>query len=226
MGKFAFLAVAAWLPCLCSAAPCVSGTLSSYIGLGGAGCTIGTNTLFDFRMLPGTAGGSEIAALNVLLAPLGGAFDPGLVTTVSATAMSGSVLETLFTYKITGGFYTSSSIALANSSVTRDGGVTGIENLCIGGTFGGSGTTGCIGVATSLLTAAGVQNQDSKTFSPASLLSVTNDLTIDGGIAGSASGGMLTNRFTAVPEPTTALFTLIGLTLAAAARKKLTNSRS
>ncbi|MFL6447090.1 MAG: hypothetical protein ACJ746_05305 [Bryobacteraceae bacterium] len=207
---------------LCSGAPCVSGSLSSYIALAGGGCTIGTNSLFNFQVVSGTTGGTEIAAVNVLLSPLGGAVDPGLNTSVNGTATSGSVLETLFTYQISGNAYTSAAITLSNSSESGNGSVTGLSDLCLGGTFGSNGVTGCTGIARALATVDGAQNQDSATFSPAFLLSVTNDLTIDSGITGTATGGTLTNRFTAmaaVPEPVTALLTVFGLIFAAAARK-------
>ena len=41
-------------------------------------------------------------------------------------------------------------------------------------------------------------------------------LTLDGGLAGSVSGGTMTNRFTAVPEPATFFVTGMSLVLAAA----------
>ena len=199
-----------------SAAPCGTGSLASYIALGSSGCTIGADTFFDFRTLSGIAGATPISAGAVTLDPLGGTFDPGISATVNITANAGNLFETLFTFKISGSLYTGDSIALTNSSASSDGAVTGIQNFCAGGTFGPSGVTGCTGVAGSLLTLAGVQNQDSTSFRPVTLLSVTDDFTFDGGLAGSASGGTMTNRFTAVPEPAAFFVTAMGLAFAAA----------
>ena len=202
----------------CFAAPCGTGSLASYIALGSDGCTIGSNTLFDFRILNGIAGATPISSGAVTLTPSGSAFDPGLSATVNTTANAGTLLESLFTYKIAGNFYIGDSIGLTNSSASPDGAVTGIQNFCAGGTFGPSGVTGCTAVTGSLLTLSGVQSQDSTSFRLVTLLSVTDDFTLDGGSAGSASGGMLANRFTAVPEPAAFFVTGMGLALAAALR--------
>lgn len=208
----------------CLAAPCGTGSLASYVALGSSGCTIGANTFFDFRTLNASAGATPISAGAVTLNPLGGTFDPGLSATVNVTANAGNVFETLFTFKISGSLYTGDSIALTNSSLSPDGAVTGIQNFCAGGVFGASGVTGCTGVAGNLLTLVGLQNQDSTSFRPVTLLSVTDDFTLDGGLAGSASGGTMTNRFTAVPEPAAFFVTAMGLALAAVRRLRSTGA--
>lgn len=199
---------------LCSAAPtCTNGTLASYIGLGSGGCTIGANTLYDFQTVSGTAGATEIPTKDVAIAPLGGSLNPGFTATVVQSASTNTELETIFTYRISGSPYVSDSITLAGSSQTVDGAVTDIQNFCAGGTFGPDGVTGCTGSAGSLLTLNGTQNQDSTSLGPAGLLSVTDDFTLDGGLAGSASGGTITDRFSAVPEPLSYLLTILGLAL-------------
>jgi len=200
------------------ASVCVSGSLSSYLALGSDGCTIGPDTLFDFRVLPGTTGASEIAPTAALLAPSGGAPNVNLTTSVNVTSASGSIQELLFTYKLSGESYIASAISLSNSSESGDGAVTGLQNFCADGIFGTNGVSGCTGRAGSLAAVDGVQNSDSKSFAAAALLSVTNDLTIDGGLRGSARGASLANQFTtvssAVPEPMPVLLTGIGLALA------------
>lgn len=228
MGKFVLVAVATVaVSTICAGAPCTTGTLSSYIALGSTGCTIGTNNLFDFQAQSGVTGATAIATSTVSLTPLGGALDPGLISSVGVSASSGSLLETIFTYKISGNSYISSSLTLTGSSETGSGAVTGLENFCAGGIFGPGGTTGCTGVAGSLVTLDGIQGQDSRSFSSVTLLSVTNDLTFDAGRSGSASGGTLTDRFTAIaaiPEPVTTLLTAVGLMLVVAGRKKFIRS--
>jgi hypothetical protein len=226
MKKLVILTAAlAGLTQLCSAAPvCGSASLSSYIGLGSSGCMIGTNTLSDFQLISGTTGATEISPLNVLLTPLGGSSGPSLVTTVNVTAASGSILESLFTFRVAGNSYVGSSITLSGGSETGDGAVTAVENFCAGGGFGPDGVSGCSGNAGALVAVDGIQNQDAAAFNAVSLLSVTNDLTFDAGLAGSAAGGTLVNQFTtasaAVPEPATLLLALIGLLFAAGWRRK------
>jgi hypothetical protein len=182
-----------------AATACANGTLADYIALS-AGCTIGGNTLSDFAVATGSADSTAMAPSAILLSPAGGLFDPTLKTSVSVTAPAGSILEATFTFTISGNPYGSSSIVLSNSSETGDGAVTGLQDFCGGMAFGPDGS--CSGTPGSLATLDGIQNQDSATFIPVSLLGVMNDLTVDGGSAGSASAGDLTDRFTAVPEPT------------------------
>ncbi len=175
---------------------------------------IGSNTLYDFVTFSGTTGETAILPSGISLAPSGGALDPGLGTTIDVTANAGSVLEALFTYKISGNPYIASSLTLTNSSESGDGVVTGVQDYCAGGVFGPDGLTGCSGTIGTLVTLDGVQNQDSATFGSASPLSVTNDFIVDGGLSGSASAGTLTDRFTAVPEPISFLFVALGLAIA------------
>jgi hypothetical protein len=201
-------------------APCTNGTLATYIGLGSGGCTIGTNTLYDFQTVSGTAGATEIATKNVSIAPLGGNFNPGFTASVNQTAGAGNELEAIFTYRIGGGPYVGDSISLGGSSQTGDGAVTDIQNFCAGGTFGPDGLTGCTGTAGNLLTLNGTQNQDSTALGPAGLVSVTDDFILDGGLTGSASGGKFTDRFSAVPEPASVLLAGLGLALGIGARLK------
>ena len=208
------ISVTILLSALCSkASTCTNGTLASYIGLRSGGCTIGTNTLYDFQTISGTSGATPISTTEVAISPLGGSFNPGITASVDLTAGANIQLEALFTYRIAGTAYVSDSVTLAGSSETGDGAVTDVQNFCAGGIFGSDGVTGCTGSAGSLLTLDGIQNQDSTAFGPASLLSVTDDFTFDGGLAGSASGGTITDRFSAVPEPFSYLLTDLGLAL-------------
>jgi hypothetical protein len=201
---------------LSSAATCGNGSLASYIALGAGGCTIGSNTLFGFQTVSGTAGATPIATSALAIAPFGGATSFGFTAALTQTAGANSLLETIFTYQISGNSYTGSSIALAGSSETGDGAVTDIQNYCAGGTFGPDGVTGCAAVTSALVTLDGIQQTDSASFAGVSLLSITDDFTLDGGLGGSASGGSFTDQFTArsvsaVPEPFG--FSLMGLGL-------------
>lgn len=198
---------------MCSAAPCAVGSLASYIALGAAGCTIGTNTLDDFATLSGIAGATPISPADIAITPSGASTNAGITASVNVTATTGEVLEALFTYQISGNLYAADSITLSHSSESADGAVSDTQNYCVGGTFGPDGVTGCSGSPGSLIALDGVQNQDSQSFSPAGLLSITDDFTLDGGLAGSASGGDITDRFTVVPEPSGFVFTALALAL-------------
>lgn len=209
---------------LCSpASTCNDGSLASYIGLGSGGCTIGANTLYDFQTVSGTSGATAISTADVSISPLGGDSNPGITASLTKVAGANTQLELLFTYQISGASYVGDSITLAGSSETADGAVTDIQNFCAGGIFGPGGVTGCTGFAGSLLALDGIQNQDSTVLGPASLISVTDDLTLDGGLLGSASGGTITDRFSAVPEPSSYFLTGLGLTLGLGV--KLTSAR-
>jgi hypothetical protein len=209
----------------CSAAACTGGTLANYLALGSSGCTIGGDTLSNFQILEGITGATAIAAGDIAINTNGGSYNPTLMFTTNQTANAGGLLEAIFTYKISGPSYNSSAISLAKSSETGDGGVTEIENFCAGGSFGPDGVDGCTGSSGSLLTLDGIQNQDQSTFSPAFFLQVTDDFTLDGGTAGSATGGVFTNSFTATPEPASLSLGALGLAFAAAFRSYLRRNK-
>ena len=209
-----------------SAAPCTNGSLAGYIALGAGGCTIGSNTLFGFESLSGVAGATPIGTANVAIAPFGGTTSFGFTATASQNAGTGTLLESIFTYKLSGNFYTGTSITLAGSSETGDGAVTGIQNYCAGGTFGPDGVTGCTAVTGALVTLDGVQQTDMASLAGVSLLSITDDFTLDGGLAGSAAGGSFTDQFTAreavsaIPEPVELVLTGLGLAMGMLLRRR------
>ena len=209
-----------------SAAPCTNGSLAGYIALGAGGCTIGSNTLFGFESLSGVAGATPIGTANVAIAPFGGTTSFGFTATTSQNAGTGTLLESIFTYKLSGNFYTGTSITLAGSSETGDGAVTGIQNYCAGGTFGPDGVTGCTAVTGALVTLDGVQQTDMASLAGVSLLSITDDFTLDGNLGGSAAGGSFTDQFTAreavsaIPEPFELVLTGLGFAMGALLRRR------
>lgn len=201
-----------------SAAPvCIDGSLASYEALGASGCTIGANTLASFMGLTGTTGATEIDPTLVMIDPDGGTGNPSLTFMVNKSASAGTVFETIFDYVISGPAYTAESITLSGSSETVDGAVTDVQNNCAGGFFGPDGVDGCTGTAGSLLTLDGVQNMDQTSFASPTSIAVTDDFTVDGGTAGTASGGTFVDQFSATtgtPEPGTWLLTAAGLAFA------------
>lgn len=210
---------------LSSAAPCTNGTLASYIALGAGGCTIGGNTLFGFDVVSGTAGATAIATSALTIAPSGGDTSFGFTATTTQTAGTGTLIESIFTYKISGNSYTGTSIALSASSETGDGAVTDVQNYCAGAMFGPDGVTGCSAVTGALVTVDSAQQTDTALFAGVNLLSITDDFTLDGGLAGSATGGSFTDRFTAgavstIPEPFGFALTTLGLAIGMLLRRR------
>jgi hypothetical protein len=200
---------------LCSAAPCANGTLSSYVALGATGCSIGTNTLYDFQILSGgTAGATAIAPASISVSAMGGNYSPALTFTTNQTATAPSLLEAFFTYRVSGNGYAGSMNSIGGSSETGDGAVTNVQDYCAGGLFTPAGVSGCTGNHGTLTSLDGVQQSDRSTFAPVSFLNITDDITLDGGAAGSATGGTFSDQFAAVPEPVSFLLTAFGLALA------------
>ena len=195
------------------AASCSSGSLASYIALGSSGCTIGGDTLSNFKLLTGSTGATPIVTSLVTLNPTGGTLNPVLTISTNQTATTNS-LETIFTYSISGSSFTGISAVLGNSSESGTGDVTGLVNFCEGSSFGPDGVTGCAGANGGLTTLDGIQNTDMATFGKVPFLNVTNDLEFDG----PATGGTLTNSFTAVPEPMPTALAGFGLLFVGAMR--------
>lgn len=200
-----------------AAASCTGGTLATYVALGSTGCTIGGDTLTNFKTLSGISGGTALAPGSIMIAPSGSNFSPTLLFSTSQSASNGTPLEAIFTYDLSGPLFTGISALLGGSTVTMDGAVTGIVNYCEGGMFGSDGLSGCGFANSALVTLAdGVDNGASGTFAGVLFLNVTDDLIIDPGLSGTATAGTLTNSFTAVPEPVSTALVGLGLTLAGA----------
>jgi hypothetical protein len=214
MKQFLLLAVVAFSGSqIAGAAACGPTSLTAYVALGSTGCTIGSDTLYNFQILAGT-GVTELAGGSVTLAPSGSIYAPSIAISINQSATAGNGIETMFTYDISGPLYTGISSVLSGASEsTMNDGVTGIVNFCEGGSFGPDGVDGCVQPNSSLLTLDGVQNTDMASFGAVPFLNVTDDfLLLSGG--GTAFGGTLTNAFTAVPEPVSTALAGFGLALA------------
>jgi hypothetical protein len=226
VNKIVFASALLALVKISSAATCTGGTLASYLSLGSGGCTIGGDTVSNFKTLSGQNGASPIAPSAVTVTIGGGSFNPSLSFSTSQSASSGSLLESIFTYDISGPQFAGTSLALSNSSETVDGAVTDTENYCTGGSFGTDGVSGCTGSPGSLLALDGIQNMDQSPLGPASFLDVTNDFTVDGGTAGTASGGTFVDSFTVTPEPSCFLLSTLGIAFGAAVRLRKSRLRN
>ncbi len=178
-----------------SAAPCGQGTLASYILLGPGGCSVQGTTFSSFQALSPITGATLSAPENVTITPIDAPGNPGLSIQMNAFALANSIREARFRYQVAAAAITQSSITLSNTASSGDGAIYLIQDYCVNGTFGPDGVSGCTGMPGRQLSLNSGPSQAA--FGSASLLSVTNDFTLDGGQNGSASGGTISNQFVA-----------------------------
>jgi hypothetical protein len=194
-------------------APCVSGTLQSYIALGASGCQAGAVQFSNFVIAPGQAIATPIGPSSITVAPGGTQYNPLLLFTLNSTAIAGQIFEA-FTRFTASGLLTGASITLNSPTVAGDGAVTGILDVCAGGTFTGSAPSGCSGTARTALALATVSDtilSDQVAFPLSNSVDSFVDLTVDGGLSGRAVLPSASVGFTAVPEPSALLLVAAGL---------------
>lgn len=196
------------------AAPCVSGTLQSYINLGVTGCSVGGVDYSAFSLVPGQFGATQISPGSINVTPGGTQLQTMLLLSLNQTASAGMLLETIFRVRAAG-LLSTASIALNSPTVTGDGAVTGILDVCAGGNFAGSAPSGCPTTARSALVfaTAGGPNQlsDSVSFVPTSFFDIFFDVSIDGGSTGSATLTSTSLGVNAVPEPSAIILVALGI---------------
>ena len=189
---------------------CGSGTVASYIALGSSGCTIGGDKLNNFQALTGINFSQPLDPTLITVTPGGSAFSPKLTLNLNATAQS-SILEGLFTYRISGSNFTGDTITLSGTSATGNGVVTDIQNFCGGGMFGPDGVSGCTGNGGTLIALG--NGSFGATFAGTPFLNVTHDFTLDPGGSGTATGGQIVDQFTGTATPEPKSLGLVGLGL-------------
>ena len=90
MKRACLVALIGWLlPTAAFAAPCVPGSLASYVALGSSGCSVGSALFFGFADLPVQGGAFSIPDTNVFVNPVT-AGGPGFRFNVNATAPAGA----------------------------------------------------------------------------------------------------------------------------------------
>ncbi len=171
------------------AAPCVPGSLQSYIALAATGCSVGSVNYGSFEIVPGQTLASPIDPASVTVAPGGSTFNTLLLLTFNQTATDGDLLELIFRVRATG-LLTASSVSLNSPIVSGNANVTGVLDVCAGGSFSGNSPGGCSTVSNTAVAAADAfgpnQLSDSLSFAPSSFFDIFFDVSIDGGGTGSA----------------------------------------
>jgi hypothetical protein len=186
-----------------SAAPCASGTLAEYISIGS--CEIGTTVFSGFTTIIPV--GDTPLASQITLTPI---FDvnPGFTFGVNAVAAAGERLSAVIAFQAfadTSLPFGGLTADLAGATVTGDGLVAMIEDVCVGGLFA-IGPFGCVGSPVTLMTRVDAllsQTSDSTTFTEDLVFDFFIEIIVDGG-AGSAALESATVRLLSgrpIPEP-------------------------
>ena len=124
-----------------NAAPCVTGTVQSYVNLGATGCEIGHLTFYDFKFtaIGATAGAHLFTASEVNIAPLvdvnGEGFSVVPLVPMSVVSGQNTDFELLYLVKVTDGSNIIDDIYLkVNGSQTPPGFARVVEVYCAGQT--------------------------------------------------------------------------------------------
>jgi hypothetical protein len=203
--------------------PCVPGTLQDYISFGSSGCWMGAASFGQFVVLSGQSFATPIDPTAMSVTPIGGAYAPGLQFGVNTSAGAGELFESFFRFTVIGAL-SGASLLLGPGTTTVDGAAIAIEDICADGTFGGNEPLGCSGIADTAITARTESFEyvfDQKAVA-GSFFDVFVDITIDGGLAGSASLESVTTQFgMAVPEPSAGILLASGIALLGFLRRRL-----
>ena len=197
-------------------APCLPGSLQDYYNLGG-GCDLGPVLVSGFTAQPGQAIATQLDPTLIQVTPGGTPSDPNLLFSLNTFAASGEVFESFFSFMVLGPLL-GATIDLTAASAAADGAVTGVLDICPDAAFIPPLTCSTTPATVIVFAIEGDQLlSDSAAFPLSSFFDVFVDLTIDGGLDGSASLESATVGFASspttdpIPEPATAYLMLAGL---------------
>ena len=195
------------------AAPCVNGTLQSYINLGAAGCSVGIVDYQSFTIVPGQNFATVINPASVTVTPGGSLLNTTLRLGLNQTAEANQLFDLIFRVRAVGNL-TGASAMLGTPTATGDGVSTAVLEVCPGGNFMGMSPSGCsTGAQTAIAfaDAIGPNTLTDNVAAKASFFDIFFDVSIDGGTAGRATLASATLGVNAVPEPSTMLLMALGL---------------
>lgn len=212
MTRWSFAALLVFSSMTAFGAPCLPGTLQDYLGLA-AGCEAGDVLLNNFQVAPGQAVAAPIDPSDIQVVPGGTQIVPSLMFVVNRAALGGEVFGALIRFTASAGLLSGAAIWL-DGAAAGDGAVIAILDVCAGGSFAGSEPVGCSGtpaVAIAAITASDVFSDSLTAVN--SFFDIFVDLSVDGGLAGSASLTSATVSITSVPEPAAGVLTAVALAL-------------
>jgi hypothetical protein len=181
--------------------------LADLINLGSTGIQIDDKLFFDFSYVGSGFGGAvAIPASGIAVTPIDTPLNPGLQFNAPWSVGPGQGLDSFISYSVRvleGGAAIEDVSATMAGVVAQDGGFVSVaENVSLAGTV----------IATLGLHAnGGLVNSASATFDPTlGILEVVKDIAVNGN-AGFAAVSQVTNQFSEVPVPPTALLLGSGL---------------
>jgi hypothetical protein len=182
------------------AGTCGVGTLATYTA-SGFSCTLDSLTFSSFSYSSsGFGGATAIPASGVTVTPLTGA-EAGFNFTAGWGVGPGQGLDSTIVYTASGSSITDLVLSMAGFSFSN-GGVVSVDE-----TAGVLPSPGFIDVFSD---SSGTKSSASATFAGVSSVTVTKDILVNGN-NGNASLSVVTNKFSAVPEPASMLLLGSGL---------------
>src|SRR5262245_32770846 len=136
MKRACIVAVLCWLlPTAAVAAPCIPGSLASYVALGAGRCNIGTALFDNFVDLPRLLRATPILDSASLVNPITAPGAPGVRFQVNDATGPNHIFERRIGFTLSGPGFLGSQLGLLGSVVSDDGANTAIVNGCLGAAF-------------------------------------------------------------------------------------------